>query len=98
MSTTLRLVARAGIEPGLLINKTGPQTESLCVCEICRNPTPVPYRGVQWPRVSSSHHKEYIQIDRDGLKSKRGLLEEKAAFWKDLPLVTSPTTSRKDEL
>ncbi|KDR12773.1 Esterase FE4 [Zootermopsis nevadensis] len=62
------------------------------------NPTPTPFNGVQWLQVASPYSKEYVQIDKDGLSPKRGLLEERVNFWNTLPLEIPPSSSGKDEL
>jgi hypothetical protein len=68
------------------------------VYELCRNPNLSPDNAVQWRPVSSSHDKEYVQIDSEGLTPKKGLLEERANFWNSLPLKSSHSGSATSEL
>ena len=51
-----------------------------------------------WNPVSSPDVLDYIRIAKDGLQPGQGLLKERSEFLESLPLVTSYTTSDKDEL
>ncbi|PSN42538.1 hypothetical protein C0J52_03840 [Blattella germanica] len=62
------------------------------------NPTPTPYKGVIWPQVSNPSKAEYVQIHKDGIHTKNGLLKKRVKFWDSLPLQFESTRAGRDEL